>query len=315
MNITGLHHITAIASDARRNVDFYTRTLGLRLVKKTVNFDDPGTYHLYYGDSAGTPGSILTFFPWSGLTRGRPGAGQANATSFSVGPDALPFWQERLTRLGVTVGTSFTRFGEPVLPFEDPDGLPLELVATAEPDSRLAWAHPGIPSAFGLRGFHGVSLASRNAVSTERLLTSVMGFRLHGEEGTRRRFTIGAGGPGTYVDLVVDPKLPRGLQGAGTVHHVAFRTPDRATQVADRRALLEEGFNVSPVRDRNYFESIYYHEPEGILFEIATDPPGFAVDETPETLGTALKLPAQYEPHRAEIEAALPSLSEASSRA
>ncbi len=308
MILPGLHHVTAIASDARRNVDFYTRVLGLRLVKKTVNFDDPGTYHFYYGDGAGSPGSILTFFPWSGLTRGRPGTGQANATAFSVSRDALPFWRERFARLGVATKGESRRFDDEVLAFEDPDGLPLELVATNEPDARVPWTRDDIPAGAGLRGFHHVTLALRQAAPTERLLVETMGFRLLRAEGGRRRFTTGAGGPGTYVDLLVDRTVPSGLQGAGTVHHIAFRTPDRATQDADRRSLLDAGFNVSAVRDRNYFESIYYREPEGILFEIATDPPGFAIDETPDSLGTALKLPAQYEPHRAQIEASLPVL-------
>ena len=308
MNLPGLHHITAIAADPRRNVAFYTGVLGLRLVKKTVNFDDPSTYHLYYGDSVGTPGSILTFFPWAGLARGRVGTGQASATAFSVASDALSFWEARLRAHGVAYEGPVTRFGDTVLIFEDPDGLRLELVATAADDPRTPWTHPEIPLGVAIRGFHSVTLAVTATARTARLLTEIMGYRAGSTEGGRTRFVTGDGRPGTAVDLLQDPSLKRGLQGAGTVHHVAFRTRDAESQAADRATLLEQGFHVSPVMDRNYFESIYYREPEGILFEIATDPPGFTVDETPEALGSGLRLPAQYERHRAQIEAALPAL-------
>ena len=308
MQILGLHHITAIASDPRRNLAFYTGVLGLRLVKRTVNFDDPRTYHFYYGDRVGTPGSILTFFPWTGLQRGRAGTGQASAIAFSVGPDALSFWEERLHAHGVATHARASRFGEATLAFADPDGLVLELVATREPDGRPPWAHPDIPVEHAIRGFHSVTLAVRDATPTAHLLTATMGCRELRREGHRVRYTVAAGGPGTFVDLVADPLLPRGRQGTGTVHHVAFRTPDGAAQKVARLELLVLGYDVSPQLDRNYFQSIYYREPDGILLEIATDSPGFAVDEPVATLGTALKLPALYEPHRAEIEAALPKL-------
>ena len=308
MQILGLHHITAIAGDPRRNLAFYTGVLGLRLVKRTVNFDDPHTYHLYYGDRVGTPGSILTFFPWADLPRGHIGTGQASATAFSVGPDALSFWEQRRQAHGVATSGSHPRYGEAVLAFADPDGLVLELVATREPDARPPWAHPEIPVEHGLRGFHSVTLAVRDATPTAQLLGSTMGHREIRREGNRVRYTIADGGPGTYVDLLADPSLPSGRPGTGTVHHVAFRTPATETQLAARRELLVLGYDVSPPLDRNYFHSIYYREPDGILLEIATDPPGFAVDEPIESLGTALKLPAPYEPHRAEIEAALPKL-------
>jgi glyoxalase family protein len=308
MNLPGIHHVTAIAGDPKRNVDFYTRVLGLRLVKKTVNFDDPSTYHLYYGDSVGTPGSILTFFPWAGIRRGRPGNGQVYATTFSVPAGSLNFWEARLLAHGVTPGARTTRFGDEVLAFTDPDGLILELVATAETDSRTAHTHPEISAAQGIRGFHGVSIAVVDAARTQALLTETMGYRVAQAQAGRTRLTTGAGGPGTYVDLLVDSSIPRGLQGAGTVHHLAFQTPDDATQAQARTTLLERGYHVSPVMDRNYFHSIYYREPEGVLFEIATNPPGFAVDESVETLGESLKLPAQYESQRTEIEAALPKL-------
>lgn len=309
LHLPGLHHVTAIAGDPKRNVDFYTRVLGLRLVKQTVNFDDPTTYHLYYGDSVGTPGSILTFFPWAGIPRGRPGTGQVYATAFSVAAGSLDFWGERLRAHGIAPAPPVTRFGDDVLGFTDPDGLILEFVATAEPDSRPAHAHPDIPAVHGIRGFHGVTVAVLAATATQSLLTDAMGYHVTRTAGGRTRLAPAGGGPGTYVDLLVDPSLPRGEPGAGTVHHLAFQTPDDTTQAVARRTLLGLGYHVSPVMDRNYFHSIYYREPQGVLFEIATNPPGFAVDESVDTLGTALKLPAHYESQRAAIQAALPALS------
>ena len=306
--LTGLHHVTAVAGDPRRNVDFYTRVLGLRLIKRTVNFDDPSTYHLYYGDSVGTPGSVLTFFPWAGIRRGRPGHGQAYATAFSVPAGSLPFWTTRLLAHGVSHAAPVSRFGDEVLTFTDPDGLVLELVATPEADARTAHTHLEIAATHGIRGFHGVTLAVIDAPPTAALLTGPMGYRATQTDGGRTRYTVATGGPGSYVDLLVDPKLPRGLSGAGTVHHLAFRTPNDTTQSEARRILADLGHHVSPVMDRNYFHSIYYREPEGVLFEIATDNPGFTVDEPLATLGHALKLPAHYESQRAEIESHLPSL-------
>lgn len=308
MQILGLHHITAIAGDPRRNLAFYTGVLGLRLVKRTVNFDDPHTYHLYYGDGVGTPGSILTFFPWGNSPRGRIGTGQASATAYSVRPDALSFWAQRLRAHGVATNGPTLRFGESVLALADPDGLALELVATREPDGRQPWSHPDIPPEHGIRGFHSVTLAVREAAPTAQVFAPAMGFKEIRREGLRVRYSVAGGGPGTYVDLLADPSLPSGRPGTGTVHHVAFRAPDDEAQLAARRELLVLGLDVSPPLDRNYFHSIYYREPAGILLEIATDPPGFAVDEPIASLGTALKLPAPYEPHRAEIEAALPKL-------
>lgn len=306
--IHGLHHITAIASDPRLNLDFYTRVLGLRFVKKSVNQDDPGTYHFYYGDYAGSPGTVLTFFPWAGLRRGRPGTGQSYATGFSVPADALPYWQKRLAGLKVSTDPVETRFNEQVLTVFDPDGLRLELVATPEADPRAPAPSTDVPAQFAIRGFHGTTLALTDAKPTAAVLTDSMGYRQIAQAGHRTRYAAGAGGPGTYVDLLTDPALPRGLNGAGTIHHVAFRVPDDATEVAARGVLLQHGLHVSPVIDRAYFKSIYYREPGGVLFEIATDQPGFAIDEPVEQLGTKLGLPPHLEPHRAEIEAALPSL-------
>jgi glyoxalase family protein len=306
--LSGLHHVTAVAGDPRRNVDFYTHVLGLRLIKRTVNFDDPSTYHLYYGDNVGTPGSVLTFFPWAGIRRGRPGHGQAYATAFSVPAGSLDFWAARLRAHGVAPATPIVRFGDEVLAFTDPDGLVLELVATPEADARTAHTHPEIAATRGIRGFHGVTLAVIDAPRTAALLTGPMGYRATQTSPGRTRYTVATGGPGSYVDLLVDSALPRGLAGAGTVHHIAFRTPDDTTQAKAREILVGLDLQVSPVMDRNYFHSIYYREPEGVLFEIATDNPGFTVDEPLATLGHALKLPAQYEPQRAEIEAHLPKI-------
>ena len=307
-DIHGLHHITAIASDPKRNLDFYTRVLGLRFVKKSVNQDDPGTYHLYYGDYAASPGTILTFFPWAELRRGRPGTGQAYATGFSVPFGSLSFWRERLGRLGVPHGTTEVRFSDEVLPFNDPDGLHLELIATAENDVRPPAPSADISAQHGIRGFHSSTLALKDDRATAQLLVEGMGYLLVGQAGHRARYTAGSGGPGTYVDLLTEPTLPRGINGAGTIHHVAFRASDDANQEAARERLLKRGLQVSPVIDRAYFKSIYYREPGEVLFEIATDGPGFAIDEPLASLGTKLSLPPRLEPQRKEIEEALPSL-------
>lgn len=309
-SLLGLHHITAIASDPKRNLQFYTRVLGLRFVKKSVNQDDPGTYHLYYGDYRGSPSTALTFFPWRDLPQGAPGRGQAWATGFSVaaGAAAEAFWLKRLKDLGVAFDPIEPRFGDRVLPLRDPDGLRLELVFTAEADTRAPAPAADLPVQFGLRGFHSSTLAPYRAGQTATLLTGAMGYRQVAHEGHRTRFAVAAGGPGTYVDLLADPALPAGRNGAGTIHHVAFRVADDPAQEGARGVLLDAGVQVTPVVDRAYFKSIYYREPGGVLFEIATDQPGFAIDEPVETLGTRLGLPPRLEPYRKEIEAVLPSL-------
>ena len=308
MTLGGLHHITAMAADPKRNLDFYTKVLGLRFVKKSVNQDDPGTYHLYYGDNTGSPGSALTFFPWPNLRRGRPGQGQAYATAFSVPAASQAFWVERLRKLNVETSPLETRFADQVLPFADPDGLKLELVFTAEPDSRAPAPSADVSAVHGIRGFHSTTLALASPAATVALLTEIMGYRAAGTSGERTRYTVGAGGPGSYVDIFTDGSVPRGLNGAGTVHHIAFRVADDAAHQAAHKLLQAHGAHVSPIIDRAYFKSIYYREPNGVLFEIATDTPGFTIDEPVETLGTVLGLPPHLEPHRAEIEAALPVL-------
>jgi glyoxalase family protein len=304
---TGIHHVTAIAGDPQRNVDFYVGLLGLRMVKKTINFDDPGTYHLYYGDGAGSPGSIMTFFPWGSAPQGRIGAGQLTVTSFSVPAASLGYWTERLVEAGVRFEKPEGRFGETVLRFSDPDGLRLELVAARE-EGREEWAGGPVPAEHAARGFHDVTLVVEAPSRTAKLMTDSLGFRQTGEAEGRRRYEAGEGGPGNTVDIADGTGFPRGTMGIGAVHHVAFRVPDEETQLELRERVGALGYNVTPVLDRNYFRSIYFREPGGVLFEIATDPPGFAVDEEPEHLGESLKLPPWLEPRHEELERLLPSL-------
>lgn len=311
---TGIHHVTAIASDPQQNIDFYTGVLGLRLVKKTVNFDDPSAYHMYFGDETGSPGSIVTFFYWpGGGARGRIGTGQMTAIVFSAPVDSLEFWTDRLARHGIA-SRRFARLGEDVVAFTDPDHIPLEIVGRAD-DERTGWIGSGISRAHALRGLLTAPLTLQDSAATEQLLTGEMGFRLVRRDGPRARFEAGSGGPGRLVDVIADPNAVRGLGGVGTIHHIAWRVPDDVAQSALHASLQKAGFLVSPVRDRNYFRSIYYRERGGILFEIATDVPGFAVDEPAHALGHALQLPPEFEPNRAEIVAALPPLRSASAAA
>jgi glyoxalase family protein len=304
-SLLGIHHVTAITGDAQRNVDFYVGLLGLRMVKKTVNFDDPGSYHLYYGDELGRPGSVMTFFVWPGAPRGRQGPGQVGATAFSIPAGSLAWWAERLEAAGARVDRASRRLGDEVLAFADPDGMRLELVAPARADPRVPWAGGGVPGEHAIRGFHSVTLSLFGQEETARLLTGTMGFRPAGSDGPRARFEIGEAGG--VVDLVAEPDAPPGQIAAGTVHHVAWRTPDDASQLAWRETVARAGCDVTPVLDRQYFHSIYFREPGGVLFEIATDLPGFTVDEPAERLGSALRLPQRLEPLRAELEVRLPA--------
>ena len=305
----GIHHVTAISGPARRNLDFHTGVLGQRLVKRTVNFDDPGTYHLYYGDRDGAPGSVLTFFPWDHATPGRRGTGETGETAFRVPAAALPFWTERLHATGVEVEAPEERFGLPVLPFRDPDGMRLALVGVTGLEAESAWEHAGIAPDQAIRGFHGVTLVLADPARTAAVLTDVMGFVPAGQEGVRQRFAAPGAAMGGTVDLVAAPDLPRGRQGAGSVHHVAFRAADDAAQAAmAARLIAEHGLAVTEQKDRNYFRSVYLREPGGVIFEIATDGPGFAADEPAEALGSSLKLPPHLEPSRARIAAVLPDL-------
>ena len=305
---TGIHHVTAIAGEAQRNVDFYVGVLGLRLVKKTVNFDDPGTYHLYYGDEVGAPGTAMTFFPWAHAPRGGRGPGQVVATAFSVAREALPFWEERLRANGVTVAERFRRFAEEGLTIEDPDGLSLEVVALAGDDDRPGWTGGPVSAENAIKGFAGATLLERDRRKTAELLTGVLGFRAVGEDGDRFRYEIGAGGPAAIVDVIEDPDARRGNPVVGTVHHIAFRVSDEETQLEVREEVASLGYNVTAVLDRNYFRSIYFREPGGVLFEIATDVPGFTVDESIEELGADLKLPPRYESRRGRLEESLTPL-------
>lgn len=308
--VLGIHHVTAIAGDPQRNLDFYAGLLGLRLVKRTVNFDDPHTYHFYFGDDAGHPGSIMTFFPWPRARRGRQGTGQVAVTSFAILPGALGFWIERLLTHGIG-HRGPTRRGddEQVLAFTDPDGLMLELVAHAGARDRPAWgeAH-GVPPEHAIHGFHSVTLWEERGDDTERVLTETLGMRRTRTLAGTRRFTVGDGGPGCIVDVRTIGGFLPGQPGAGTVHHVAWRVGDDSAQLAVRSAAAQAGLQPTPVIDRKYFRSVYFREPGGVLFELATDSPGFAIDEPADRLGHALMLPDQYEPHRAEIEAVLPPI-------
>jgi len=306
--ISGIHHVTAIASDPQRNLDFFTEVLGLRLVKRTVNFDDPGTYHFYFGDEVGSPGTILTFFPWPMSPHGSPGVGQVEVTSFSVPEGSLDYWEKRLLGAGTPAEHSPRRFGEEVLRFADPDGLRLELVGySGGPATGRSWSDASVPKKHAIRGFDSVTLCEQGYESTVEVLET-MGFRKAAEQGNRFRFELGEGGAGARLDLLCSSESAYGRIAAGIVHHIAWRVVDDESQKAWRKLLIGRHLNVTPVIDRCYFHSVYFREPGGVLFELATDPPGFAVDESVERLGEALKLPSWLESERRTIERALPSI-------
>ena len=303
----GLHHVTAIASDPQANVDFYTKVLGLRLVKQTVNFDAPDTFHLYYGDDAGRPSTIMTFFPWRGVPAGTQGSGLTTATAFSVPPESMGWWAQHVSALGIATDGPRSRDGEEVLTFHDPDGLVVDIVA-APGDTRSGWdGVASVPAEHAVRGLHSVTMSEAVPEHTAALLSGLLGMDLAGEDGDRARFAMAGGGSGAVVDVAADGG-PRGRQAGGTVHHIAFRAPDQETQAEWRRELVEAGMQVTEIVDRQYFTSIYFREPGGILLEIATDAPGFAIDEPLLELGRALKLPPWLEPDREQIRAALPVL-------
>jgi glyoxalase family protein len=301
----GIHHVTAIVGDAQRNLDFYAGVLGLRLVKRTVNFDDPGTYHFYFGDDRGTPGSIITFFPWPSTRRGRIGARQVGVTRFAIPPESIGWWLHRLIANGVSHEMPTRRGDEQVLAFTDPDGLLLELVAHPGSASRGAWEEGPVAPEHAIRGLHSVQLWVNSADGTAETLEAI-GFRAAGERDGVARFAAGDEGPGTIVDVRALGGFPDGVNGVGTVHHVAFRVADDAAQLALREVASSRGLRPTAVLDRSYFHSVYFREPGGVLFEIATDGPGFAIDEPFDALGTTLRLPPQYEASRASIEASLP---------
>ena len=309
-SIPGIHHVTAISGPAQENMDFYAGVLGLRMVKQTVNFDDPGTHHLYFGDRAGTPGTIMTFFPWAHAASGARGSGYTDSTAFSVPPGSLEFWAARLEEVGASPGEVETRFGSEVLCCHDPDGLVLELVAG--PDTKETAAgppvHPEIAPEYTIRSFHGVLLDVADPDATARLLTGLMGYEHRGEDGGRIGFFGGTEEVGAVVELLATGSRRVGRMGRGSVHHVAFRTRDDVEQQGWREALVQAMIPVTTVQERCYFRSIYFHEPGGVLFEIATDAPGFGIDEADVQLGHNLKLPSWLEGRRAELEARLPVL-------
>jgi glyoxalase family protein len=318
--VLGIHHITAVAGDPQANVDFYHNLLGQRLVKKTVNFDDPGTYHFYFGDEIGSPGTILTFFPWQQprfsalrMARGRRGNGEVAATAYAISSSSVNYWRERLADHGVTVGEVLTRFGAEVIPFQDPDGMVIELIVHDGRATYRHWEQGPIPAEHALRGFFGATLWVGEAQGTADLLTGSLGFTFVGQEGSLSRFQAAADvfgtssdGIGLAIDLLERPRMPFSRLGVGSVHHIAFRTASDEEQGEYLQALRAGGYHVSPVMDRQYFNSIYFRAPGGVLFEIATDAPGFLYDEPVDELGTHLKLPPWLEARRADIERAVP---------
>jgi glyoxalase family protein len=307
--MSGIHHVTAISGKAARNLDFYTHILGLRFVKKTVNFDDPGTYHLYYGDAAGHPGTILTFFPWEHAAPGRAGVGLTQETAFRVPAASLGYWTHRFIEKGVEHGGIEKRFDEPVLTFVDPDGLCLALVGVEGAEGEVGWSNGDVPAERAIRGFHGTTLMLAEAGPTGAILTDVFGFAEVAREGTVVRYRARDAAFGNFVHIRDAGNFLPGRIGRGSVHHIAFRATDDAAQAAmAEKVEKNHRLQHTEQKDRQYFRSIYFREPGGILFEIATDQPGFAVDEPVEHLGAELKLPAFLESRRAEIEAALPGL-------
>ena len=305
--ILGIHHVTAIAGDPQANLDFYAGVLGLRLVKLTVNFDDPGTYHIYYGDGVGHPGTIMTFFPWPNAPHGRRGTGQVTETAFAIPQFAIDFWAARLSERRIPFD-SVDRFGEHVMSFNDPDGLRIELIGTNSIREDRAYQAGPVPIEFAIRGFHSATLMEGDHRKTVALLTDTMGFKLVAEDGDRLRYAAGSNDAAGLADVLRAPEERSGRVLVGTVHHIAWRTPDDEQQLRWLAELTRLNYGVSPVMDRKYFHSIYYREPGGTLFEIATDPPGFTVDQPEEELGSRLVLPAWLEPQRNELQSNLPPL-------
>lgn len=309
--VTGLHHVTAISGAAQVNLDFYSGLLGMRLVKKSVNQDDPGTYHLFYADDAGHPGTDLTFFPWDQMAPARPGHGLANEVALAVPPESLEWWDDRLSRHGVAHRPIETRFGERALPITDPHGMEVALVESPHSPGRgfTPWGASPVPAERQIHGLHAARLRERRLAATQDFLTGIFGYREVGAEDGWHRFVLGEGGSGTFLDLAETPQLPRGFWGVGSIHHLAFRVDDPAHQLEVRELVEGAALRPTPVIDRFWFKSVYFKEPGGVLFELATDGPGFAVDEDPTHLGETLVLPPWLEPHRSRIEAVLPRLS------
>lgn len=306
--ISGLHHITAIAGMAKQNLNFYTKVLGLRLLKKTVNFDDPGTYHFYFGDEKGSAGTILTFFPYEGARRGSAGTGMATNIAYAVPEGSFDFWIDRFEKHNVIYNKPSEKFGEKYLTFLDPDGLKLELVIPKNGDNRKPWETDEVKADVATKGFHGVTLTLQNKEKTAKILTDIFGYSFEEQSGNRYRYKTDAAETANIIDLVELPNEARGIGGAGTNHHIAFRVKNEYELMQFHDKISGLGYNITNKIDRNYFYSLYFREPGGVLFEIATDNPGFGIDEPWDKLGSALLLPPQYEPRRAEIEAVLPKV-------
>ena len=305
--IPGIHHVTCITADVQRCTDFYVGVLGLRFIKKSINQDMPDTYHIYFGDYLGTPGTAMTFFGWPTWPKQRPGTGQITTVSFQVPSGSLGFWSKRLKGFDAD-HRMVNRFDADALLLHDPDGIELNLVANSSDDRWKPWPDAPVDPEHAIRGFHSVTMTLAELAATFNLLTSVMGFRVAAEDGNRTRFETGDGGPHATLDVIESPEGPEGDESTGTVHHVAWRTPDADSQKRWRDALTTAGRNVTPVIDRYYFKSIYYREPGGVLFEIATDGPGFTVDEAPEKLGTTLSLPPWFQVRRDRLDEILPPI-------
>jgi glyoxalase family protein len=306
--ILGLHHITAISGNAKRTLEFYTKILGLRLVKKTVNFDDSGTYHFYFGDEKGTPGSVLTFFPWEGIRQGYTGSGMATEIGYSVPLDSLAFWADRFKQYKVKFDEAEEKFGEKILSFRDPDGLKLKLIVPSSADNRKPWETAEVNGTVAAKGFHSITLMLKNVTPTAKILTDILGYKLLKQDGINYRFVTDAVDNASIVDIIEAPSIAHGVVAAGTNHHVAFRVKNDNILMDYREKIESFGLNITPKIDRDYFFSLYFREPGGVLFELATDNPGFTKDEPLNELGTHLKLPKQYEESRAEIEKVLPVL-------
>lgn len=304
--ILGIHHITAIAGDAQRNYNFYTKVLGLRLVKKTVNFDDPQTYHFYFGDKTGSPGTILTFFPWTRVKQGKNGAGMVTEIVYSVPAGSLGFWKERLDQRGISHGEVIERFGEKQLQFQDPDGLWLALTEPLHSDNRQGWISHEIDAGAAIKGFHTAVITLNSISETAAILTEVFDYKQAGQDRNIFRYKTDAVENAAFIDLLEEPQAPEGINAGGTNHHIAFRVKDEETLMSFREKIIARGLYITEKINRDYFFSLYFREPGGVLFEIATDNPGFAIDETVETLGSALRLPKRYEPIREQLERELP---------
>jgi glyoxalase family protein len=306
-NLPGIHHVTAITGDVQKCVDFYVGVLGLRFVKKSINQDVPDTYHIYFGDDLGSPGTAMTFFGWPAWPKRRTGSGQVTTVSFTVPQRSLDFWNNRLSKLGVQTSRT-SRFGTDAIVVADPDGIELELIAQSSDQPWVPWQDGPVDEEHAIRGFHSVTLTVAEATATFDLLVKTMGFRTVAHEGHRTRFETGQGGPHAILDVIESPEGPEGEESIGTVHHVAWRAADAGHQAEWREVLVKAGRNVTPVIDRYYFKSIYYREPGAVLFEIATDGPGFTVDETAESLGSSLSLPPWFQVRRDRLDVTLPPI-------